>query len=131
MSIRSELEKIILTWAATQSIPVSIENIPFNKPNNSKYVEVYFLGSSTICPTVNGKRERETGIMQVNCCVPQGNGAKAGEDLADAIKALFPVVPKVGTVSIERPANISQALYRDDGFRVIPVRVSYRAERSL
>lgn len=133
MTVRSEVEKIVITWANSQTpkILVCVENVPFIKPPNTtgKYVEVIILGSTTTVVTVDGKREREVGIIQINCCVPQGTGAKAGEDLAEYIKNLFPVVPKVGTVSIERPANISRALDRDDGFRIVPVRINYRQER--
>lgn len=134
MTIRSELETILLNWANTQPvrIPVAFENVPFDKPaSNVSYLEVMWLTSIVKLTDVGATRERETGIMQVNCCVPLGTGAKIGDDLAQAIKDLFPVIPKIGTVSIERPANSARAITREDGFRVIPVSVSYRQERTI
>lgn len=132
MTIRSEIESRLLAWAAAQNppIPVALENVSFTKPGAGKsYLQVFFLNSATVNTDVSATGERETGIVQINCCVPQGTGAGAGDNLAESIKSLFPVLPKTGTVSIERPAQTSAAIMRDDGYRVIPVSISYRVER--
>lgn len=131
MSIRLELQKKLTDWAKAQSpiIPVSIENIPFVKPANGPYLQIIFLSSSVVNPFLDGTYQRETGIMQVNVCVPEGIGTKVESDIANSIRNLFPVIPKTGAVSIERPAQVSMAIVRDDGFRVIPVSISYRQER--
>jgi hypothetical protein len=131
MSVKVELQKRLTDWATTQSIPVAKENVPFTKPSSStgKYLEVMFLNSSVITPHLAGLGEREFGIMQINVCVPQGQGAGPGDALVANVKTLYPVVPKTGTVSVERPVQVSQAFTRDDGFRVIPLTVYYRQER--
>lgn len=131
MTIRSELEARIITWADAQSpkIPVALENVSFTKPTIGGYLETFFLASVTVNPDVEASRERETGILQVNCCVPQGNGTKAANELVAAIITLFPVLPKTGTVSIEHPPQKSNGLPRDDGFWIVPISISYRQER--
>jgi hypothetical protein len=131
MSIKTELQKRVTDFATAQSIPVALPNVPFTKPSIStgKFLEVIFLGSVTINPDIGAVSERETGVMQINVCVPLGQGDGIGDSLAANIKNLFPVVPKTGTVSIERPANIAQSITREDGWRVIPISISYRQER--
>lgn len=131
MSIRSEIETTLLTWAAAQTpaIPVSVEGVPFTKPTSGGYLQIFFLDPTVINPDVAAERERETGVFQVDVCVPAGTGTKAGTALADSVKALFPVVPKTGTVSIERPPQKSAFRPRTDGFLVCHVSVSYRQER--
>lgn len=130
MSIRSEIEARLLAWAAAQSpqIPVALENVAFTKPSVA-YVQIFFLDPFTIHPDVACERERETGVFQVDVCVPQGTGTAAGEMLAKSVQALYPVLPKRGTVSIERPPQKSAFRNRTDGFSVCHVSVSYRQER--
>ena len=131
MSIRSEIESRLLSWAASQSpaIPVSLEGVAFTKPTVGNYLEVFFLGSATTNPTIDGTRVRNIGTVQVNCCVPDGTGSKNVEALAQSIVNLFPVVPKsiMTTVSVEQTPQTSQALINNT-FRFIPVRIKYRQE---
>lgn len=131
MSIRSELEGTLLTWAAAQSPPllVCVEGVPFVKPTNAPYLQVWLTSSVTTNPTVDGKRKRVRGFVSVNICVPDGKGSKQAEDLAQQIVDLFPVVPKslFTTVSIEQTPQTGQAMI-DNAFRVIPVTIRYRQE---
>lgn len=133
MTIRSELEKRLILWSNAQVPPITValENVSFTKPpsDTGKYFEIFFLPTATINPNVSATREREYGILQINICVPQNNGSRMGDELAASVKALFPVLPKTGTVSIERPPNISQGIPREDGFWVVPISISYRQER--
>ena len=131
MSLKTELQKRVTDFATAQNIPVALPNVPFTKPSitTGRFLEIIFLSSVTINPDIGAISERETGIMQVNVCVPLGQGAGAGDTLATSIKGLFPVVPKTGTVSVEQPPNIAQAITREDGWRVIPISISYRQER--
>jgi len=131
MTIRSELESKLITFGASQSpaIPVSVQNVPFTKPNGKAFLEIKFLASVTINPSVNADTERETGLMQINICIPEGVGTKAASDLITSVKALYPVVPKTGTVSIEQPPQVGTGFSRDDGYWVIPLTFKYRQER--
>lgn len=129
MSTRSEIESRILTWAGSQvpPIPVSIENVSFTKPTSGKYLEVFLLGHNNINPNVAADRTRSYGIFQVNCYAPAGRGMGEVEALRDNIVALFPVLPKTGTVSIEAPLSWSGSDVVD-GCVYIPVRGNYRIE---
>jgi hypothetical protein len=131
MSLRTEIESKLDAWAASQvpPIPVAYENKDFAKPTTGSYLQIFFLTPAVVNPDVAAERERETGIFQINICVPQNTGSKKATDLIAALRALFPVLPKTGTVSIERPANVSGGFNRTDGFFVTPVSFSYRQER--
>ena len=67
--------------------------------------------------------------MSVNVCVPDGQGSKTIESLAQQIVDLFPIVPKslFTTVSIEQTPQVGQAMI-DNAFRVVPVTIRYRQE---
>lgn len=129
MSIRSELETRLKTWADAQSpkIPIAFEGVPFTKPPGTPFLQAYLMPAVTINPTVDGIRSREVGIFQVNCWVADGKGSAEAEALARNIINLFPLVPKTGTVSIEKTPSMASPLI-DDGWRVVPVTITYRQE---
>lgn len=129
MSTRSEIETRVATWAAAQSppIPVAYENIKFVKPLSGCYLEIYLLGDNTKSRDLTAERQRTTGMFQVSCYAPLNTGMAKVESLAASIVALFPVIPKTGTVSIETPLSGS-AGYVDDTFICIPVTGRYRVE---
>jgi hypothetical protein len=131
MSIRSEIESRLLAWADAQTpkVPVALEGVGFTKPATGGYVSIFFLDPMIVNPDVAAERERETGIFQIDVCLPSGTGTKACEDLASSVRALFPVLPKRGTVSIESPPQKSAFRPRTDGYLVCHVSVSYRQER--
>lgn len=128
MSTRSEMEIKLINWAAAQVPPVqvAIEGVPFVR-GTTPFIQVFFLNSSNINPTLSGTRTRTRGILQVNCWVKDGKGPKVIEDIAEAIVALFPVVPKIGSVSVEQTPNISQLL-TDEDWKIAPVQIKYRTE---
>jgi hypothetical protein len=49
------------------------------------------------------------------------------EQMANSIKQAFPVIPKLGGVSIEQPPKVGSPL-QDSGWIVVPVLISYRYE---
>jgi Bacteriophage related domain of unknown function len=129
-SIRSELEIRLANFAAAQTppIPVSWEGVPFVAPTSGPYIQAMMLGSTNMCPTVDGTRVRVRGNFQINVVVHDGTGSKAVEDLTDAIVALYPILPKTGKVSIESPPQTGAAILIVDK-RYIPITVSYRVEQ--
>lgn len=132
MTIRSEIESRLITWAQAQVPPilVSLEGVPFTKPTDgSAYLQIFFLGSASTNTSVDGLGVRVRGIAQINCCVPDGKGSKQVEALSQNIVDLFPVVPKslFTTVSIEQTPSVGQAMI-DATWRIVPVTIKYRQE---
>jgi hypothetical protein len=108
---------------------VSFEGVPFSKPANlGSFLEAFVIPANTQDVSVDGTRQRNTGVFQVNVWSKTGVGAKEGEDIANAIKAAFPVVPKTGTVSVESTPSIKQAILDASGYRIIPIIIPYRQE---
>ncbi len=128
-TLRKEIEDKVAAWAATKSIPIAYENVTFVKPSTT-FVELYIIPATTVNHTVAAKRATQYGIIQFNIYCKSGEGTKKSEDLAQELIDLFPVVPKVGTVSIEQTGSIMNPLY-DSQWRVLPVRIRYRQEQLL
>lgn len=129
MSVRTDIEGKLALFASTQSppIPIAYENVKFMKPTDGKYLEIKFLDSYTDNRELSAKAIRQTGKFQVNCYCPLGAGMRDLEDLADSIIAIYPVIPKLGTVSIESPLDSTRALIIDTSMCIV-VTGSYRAE---
>jgi len=128
MSARSEIETRINNWAKAQvpPIPVAFEGVSFTKPAGP-YLEVFMLGGNSKSRNVAADGVRTYGIFQVNCYAPANKGMGEVEALRDNIVALFPVLPKMGTVSIEQPLSWSGSDVID-GHVLVPVRGNYRIE---
>lgn len=129
MTIRTELEAPLRLYATTNNIPVAWEGVPFTKPTGTPYLQIFFLDKSISNPTVEFSRKRTRGFVQINVCVPDGNGSKQVENLAEDIAALYPAADKqaFATVSIEQHPQIGRAMI-DANFRIIPISVEYRQE---
>lgn len=129
MSIRSEIETKLLTYAAAQTppIPVAIEGAEFTKPTEGRYLEVFLLDQARNSRSVSADGIRVYGLFQINCYAPVGRGMKEIEALRDSIYELYPVVPKMNLVSIEAPLSATSA-YERDGFVCIHVTGRYRVE---
>ena len=128
MTVRSEVETTLKTWADAQvpPVPIAFENKAFNKPVSGPYLAVFFLDTVTVNAEVSAATERETGVFQIDVCSRTGVGTKECEALRDSVVALFPVLPKTGAYSVERPPQKSAFRPRDDGFLVSHISVSYR-----
>ena len=128
MTIRSELTPRVRDMAATLNVPVAYENVNFTKPSSGAFLEMFIVPTTTKDVTVDGTRQRELGYMQLNVWCPVGKGTKQSDDIVEAIKLAFPLVPKTGNVSIENTASIKQAIVDESGYRIIPVVIPYRLE---
>lgn len=129
--VRKEITDRLKQWASSQTTPlkIAIEGVPFEKPN-TPWLELIINPVTTVDSNVGVKRSTLLGFFQVNIYCKDGEGTKLSEDLAAAIIALYPVVPKVGTVSIEATGSILNS-YQDAQWRVTPVRIRYRQENYL
>ncbi len=130
MTIRSELEAPIATFAQTNNIPVAWEGQPFDKTKVvGDYLRIFFLQKNITNPTVAFTDKRIRGLVQIDVCVPDGKGSKHVEELAEAVAALYPAANKQAfpTVSIEQHPQIGRAMI-DGNFRVVPITIEYRQE---
>ena len=126
--IRAMLEARLKTWADTQSIPIAYQGVAFTKPN-TPFLECVLIPNIVFNRDVAATGERHLGFFQVNCWAKVGSGMGQAEALAQSVKALYPVVPKVGSVSIETPPKIDRALPDSSGaWMIVPVLISYRYE---
>lgn len=128
--INLELETRLLNFANSYlpKLPVAWEGKAFEKPVDTPFLEAYIVPASTVNVTTDGLRIRQRGIFMVNVWAPDGKGRKIGDDIAEALIATFPIVPKVGRVSIEQTPNADRAIVEQSGWRIVPVSVTYRFE---
>ena len=127
MTIRSELETKLATYATSKGYPVAWEGFPFTPPNNGVFLQPILLAPFSVCPTLDGIRTRTRGIFQVNVIIKDGVGSKDLESVVADIVALYPILPKSGEVSVEEPAQRSAAILLLDK-RMISVSINYRHE---
>jgi hypothetical protein len=129
-AVRAYFETALNTWATSQSpaIPISFENTPFTKPSSGNFLECFLLPASTLARTVGANKEREVGIFQVNIWTPNGVGTGDVMSVAEDIVSLFPIVPKVGSVSIDKAPSIERAILDTSGWYVLPIIFHYRHE---
>ncbi len=129
MSVRSEIENKLVIFAAEQQppIPIAFEGVDFTKPIDGKYLELFMLANVSINKNVSASGKRTTGMFQINCYTPVGFGMAEVEALRDAVIELYPVVPKIGIVSIEAPLNSAMGFEVDTSI-CIPVTGKYRVE---
>lgn len=127
MTVRSEVEVKLTEFAASRNIPLAYEGFDFTKPDTGEWLEMYFLDNHTKNRSVAVDQYTVTGMFQVDCCGELGVGMGVVEALARDVAALFPVLPKVGIVSIEKTPNAGRGRIREDHVYA-PVTVSYRTE---
>jgi hypothetical protein len=129
MSIRSELEARLKVFADAQTprIPIAWEGVPFTPPATGAFFEVRMLASTNTSANVAASSVRTRGNFQITIVDKDGTGSKGIEDLAAQVMALYPMLPKTGTVSVEQPPQKSAAILLLDK-RVIVVTVNYRQE---
>lgn len=128
--IRAELETRLKTWADAQipKIPIAFENVAFTKPSEGVFLETYLIPSITLDREVSGAKQRLLGIFQVNCWARSGKGMRQVEQLSQDVISLFPLLPKVGAVSIDGTPSTESALLDQSGWVVVPVTIKYRYE---
>lgn len=129
--IRAALESRLATWANAQvpKVTVAFEGVASQKPSDgSLYLEAFLMPNPTMNKTVDAKRNTYTGLFQINCWAPSGKGMGQVEALSQSIAALYPRLPKTGSVSVEKPPAVSKSISDDSGWLIVPVTVEYRME---
>lgn len=129
--IRASFETRLKNWADAQTpkVPVAFESVNFTKPaDGTPFVECFLVPNVTMNPTIDGHRTRRYGVFQVNCWAQQGKGMKSVETLAEAIVSLFPLIPKVGAVSVEETPTVKPRIPDGSGWVIVPVTIKYRFE---
>jgi hypothetical protein len=131
-TIRSTLETKLKVWADAQSpkIPVAFEGVSFNKPATGPYLEPLLIPNITSHNELSGQRTTRIGIFEVRCWWPSGKGMGGVEQLADKVATLFPMLPKVGSVSIENTPYAEHPQFDESGWIIVPVLVMYRYEHT-
>lgn len=131
--VRSTLESRLVAWAAAQSPAtlIAFENKTFAKPAvtpaTPPWVECKLIPNQPFSRDTTATRETFIGFFQVNVWAPSNKGMGQAEAVAYSISQAFPVVPKVGGVSIEKPPKVGSPL-QDSGWIIVPILVSYRYE---
>lgn len=130
-TVRQEIESKLKEWAAAKypTLPIAFENVSFTKPDGD-WIQIVFIPATTVNNNVAASRATLYGLFQINIYTKNDTGTKKSEMLAQSLIDLFPVVPKVGTVSIEQTGSIMNPMY-DAQWRVTPVRFRYRQENIL
>lgn len=129
-TIRAALESRLKTWADAQNpvVKIAFQGVGFQKPS-TPFLECFLIPNVAMHRDVAATHERHLGFFQVNCWAPSGSGMGQAEALAQSIKALYPVMPKTGSVSIESPPKIDKALVDStEAWVIVPVLITYRFE---
>lgn len=130
-AVRAALEGRLDAWATSQSPPIRVahDNESFQKPaDGSLYLECRLIPNSTMNKYTSGTHSTEYGLFQVNIWSINGQGMGEAEGVADAIKALFPIIPKFGPVSVEQTPTVNAPIQDEAGWIISPVLIKYRYE---
>lgn len=93
--VRAAIEGRLSTqMAVAPAYPVSYQNVPFDPPNNSPWVEVFVrFGDNSYAtlqaPATGASFNRQNGVLSINVFTPIGVGAGANLTIAERIKDLF------------------------------------------
>lgn len=128
--VRAMFETRLKTWASTQvpKLPIAFEGVSFTKPTTGAYIEPILIPNVTTHNELSGQRKTHLGIFEVRCWYPSGKGMGGVEALANNIVNLFPILPKVGSVSVENTPYAEHPQFDDAGWIIVPVLIFYRYE---
>lgn len=131
-TIRSVLETRLKAWADAQvpKIPIAFEGVSFSKPASGPYLEPLLIPNGTANNELSGQRKTLIGIFEVKCWYPSGKGMGGVEQLSNSIINLFPMLPKMGSVSVENTPYAEHPQFDESGWIIVPVLVMYRYEQT-
>lgn len=129
--IRSALEGRLATWAATQSLTIAYENVPFQQPTTT-YLRAWMLPANRESLDLEGKHTLFMGIFQVDVVGVEGVGSGAVAAIVDLIDAQFPVnltIVKSGlNVRVISPISTVRG-EPEAGRYIVNVSIPYRCDK--
>lgn len=128
--IRGAFESRLKVWADAQvpRIPIAFEGTSFIRPASGAYIEPLLAPNVTINNDLSGQRKTHRGIFEVRCWYPSGVGMGGVEKLSSNIINLFPMLPKIGKLSVENTPYAEHSSIDDSGWIIVPVLIFYRYE---
>ncbi len=128
--VATALESRLQAWASAQvpPVPIAFENVAFVKPTSTPWLEPFLIPNLTMNKELKGVRKTHLGLFQVNVWAPKGEGMGVVRALAQSVINLYPLLPKIGAVSIEETPTASRPLPDGDSWVVVPVLIKYRYE---
>ena len=128
-----KIEKALITaWDAFNAggIATAYENTNYSPAVGTPFAQLFFLPDQPKGVTLSGIGEDEhTGIFQINLNYPQGAGAGAAADKADAIREYFEAGARFAFDSQEvLVLSCGRAGGRNDsGWFILPVSINFMA----
>lgn len=130
-TIRSALEGRLATWAATQSLTVAYENVPFQQPATT-YLRAWLLPATNASQDLAGLHTRYLGIFQVDVVGVENVGTGAIGTIVDNLIGQFPTnlsITKSGLV-IRVISPPSETIGEPEpGRYVVKVSIPYRCDK--
>jgi hypothetical protein len=130
-TVRAALEGRLQAWASSQNpaVKIAFEEVSFDRPADlSPYVECFLIPNLTKNRDVEAATKTDYGLFQVNVWTQNGTGMGLAQTLAQGIVDTFPILPKVGSVSIEATPSIGRSIKDNAGWLGLPVLIKYRCE---
>ena len=128
--IRSYFETKVKAWASAQVpvIPIAFEGASFTKPTTGPFLEPLLVPNVTMNHDISGNRKTMLGIFEVKVWYPSGRGMGGVEQIVNSLVSLFPLVPKVGSISVEKTPYAEHPHFDDAGWIIVPLMILYRYE---
>jgi hypothetical protein len=131
-TIRAALEGRLATWAATQSLTVAYENVPFAQPAGT-YIRCWMLPADRSSDDLEGKLTTYLGIFQVDVVGLENVGSGTVGAIVDLIVAQFPkgtLINKSGlNILVISPPSPKPGEY-EPGRYIVKVSIPYRCDTS-
>lgn len=128
VQLESRLKAINEIFNPLKPYPISYQNVPFTKPASGIWLECFVIPNDSNLRDVSGAGKTFLGLFQVNVWTPVGAGMREVEQVVDRIQqTAFPVVPKIGAVSVEK-TTAGPPISDDSGWIAVPVLINYRYE---
>ena len=130
-TIRAALEGRLATWAATQSLAVAFQNVPFNQPANT-YLRAWYLPATNDSEDLAGLHTLYLGIFQIDVVGVENVGTGAVGAVVDGIVSQFPnnlsIVKSSLTIRVIGPPSERDG-EPEPGRYIVKVSIPYRCDK--